>query len=229
MTTKKRMLTAALCILALFVCARRAGAELVVIGITGEVTMALDWCGFLGGAVQEGDIITGTYTYDTSTPDSLNPWEGHNALYMHTSPPFGISLKIGELEFKTDPDNVEFGIAIYDNIWPAGSGPPNDSMLIVGDNNLLTPIGAPPCYLIKLHLGSGDGTAISGDALPSTAPVLSDWSGAGVRIECTGAPCQAQQFAIHGVWTDAFVIPEPATLGFVALGALALLRKRSGI
>ena len=224
MTTKKRILTAALCILALFVRARRAGAELVLIGITGEVTMAADWCGFLGGTVHEGDIITGTYTYDTSTPD-LRPGPAA-ALHWYYSPPFGISLKIGELEFKTDPDNVEFYIGIEDNAMTAGLSF-RDRMYIHSHNNLLTPIGAPPCYRIDLYLASGDGTAISGGDLPSTAPVLSDWSGAGVRIECLGAPCQARQFAIYGVWTDAFVIPEPATLALLGLGALALLRKRS--
>ena len=68
---KKRILTACLCMLAVSVCTPPAGAELIIIGITGEVTTVADWDGFLGGAVQEGDIITGTYTYDTSTPDSV--------------------------------------------------------------------------------------------------------------------------------------------------------------
>ena len=70
MIAKKRILTACLCMFAVSVCAPPAGAELIIIGITGEVDKALDWDGFLGGAVQEGDVITGTYTYDTSTPDS---------------------------------------------------------------------------------------------------------------------------------------------------------------
>ncbi|UCG47701.1 MAG: PEP-CTERM sorting domain-containing protein [Phycisphaerales bacterium] len=48
-----------------------------------------------------------------------------------------------------------------------------------------------------------------------------------MRIESPYNPNQAQQFLIQGYWTDAFVIPEPATLALLGLGALALLRKRS--
>jgi hypothetical protein len=227
MTTKKRILTAALCILAVFVCAAPAGAELIIIGITAKVTIATDWDGFLGGAVHEGDIITGTYTYDTSTPDSTpgppHPAEGH---YLYDSLPFGISLKIGQLEFKTDPDNVDFVISINDNVWGAGSGPPEDYIYIYSVNNLLSPIETPVGYEIWLSL-YGDSSAISGDALPAGAPVLSDWGGALLSISSPYNPNQAQQFAITAPLTDAFVIPEPATLGLVALGALALLRKRS--
>ncbi len=203
MTTTKRILTACLFMFAVSGCAPPGVPKLIIIGITGEVTSVTDWDGFLGGAVQEGDIITGTYTYDTSTPDSLGePAEGQ---YLYQSPPFGISMKIGRLEFKTDPDNVAFVIAITDDFTRADSGPPMDCMYIYSHNNLLAPIGTPRGYHIQLFLKSDDGTAISGDALPSTAPVLSDWSGARVTIACTGAPCQAREFAITGYWTDAFV------------------------
>ncbi len=152
---------------------------------------------------------------------------GREGRYLYHSPPFGISLKIGQLEFKTDPENVSFVISIKDNVFPAGLGPPTDTMYIYSVNNLLSPIETPIGYQIWLSL-HGNGSAISGDALPAGAPVLSDWGGRELlEIHSPYNPNQAQQFYVKGYVTDAFVIPEPATLGLLGLGALALLRKRS--
>ncbi|UCG47702.1 MAG: PEP-CTERM sorting domain-containing protein [Phycisphaerales bacterium] len=226
MTTKKRILTAALCMFAAFVCTAPAGAEFITIGITGEVDIAYEWDGFLGGAVQKGDIMTGAYTYDTSTPDSQRgPRDGQ---YLYHSPPFGIELKVGRLEFRTDPDNVNFRILMRNDYWRAGSDAPEDYVFIRSVNNLLSPIEVPIDHEIWLML-IGDSGAISCDALPATSPVLSDWSTASVTILRPSKPNQAQQFLIQGYWTDAFVIPEPATLALLGLGALALLRKRGRI
>ena len=45
-------------------------AEMVTFEVTAAVKNVYDPAGVLGGTIQAGDTITGTYTFDTATPDS---------------------------------------------------------------------------------------------------------------------------------------------------------------
>ncbi len=110
--TKKPVQILVIVICGLFCRLPVSKAELVIIGITGEVTEVQDDFGFLEGRVNIGDLITGVYIYDLSTLDS-DPWEQEwRGVYEHYAPPAGITLSVGGFVFMTDPDNVKFIIEV---------------------------------------------------------------------------------------------------------------------
>ena len=100
-------------VVVLTLCAASASAEIIEIGLTDNVTYIDDQGGLLGGQIAIGDIITGSYTYDTSTPDS-NPLSTV-ADYVHSSPPYGVSLSVCGFTFQSDPDNPYFLIEILND------------------------------------------------------------------------------------------------------------------
>jgi len=142
---------------------------IITIKIDAQVTSVYDPNNNLGGAIQVNDSITGKYTYDSGTPDS-NP-DPNFGVYEYNSSTFGIELEAGGFVFKTDPSNVDFGIGIADGLtqyynWDLYSvSSINNSQL---SNGLLV-------NEIGWALIDTTGNALSSDALPTTAPVLSDW------------------------------------------------------
>ena len=59
------------CFCALSFCALPAQAELITIEIEAVVDGVGDPDGYLEGQISPGDIITGFYTYESTTPDSI--------------------------------------------------------------------------------------------------------------------------------------------------------------
>jgi hypothetical protein len=99
-------------------CASPAEAALITIEITAEVDSVMDDAGLLKGRINVGDIITGSYTYDSSTSDTCPElFEGQ---YWHYNPPAGISLSIGGFNFTTDEHNVEFLVLIANDTQSVG-------------------------------------------------------------------------------------------------------------
>jgi hypothetical protein len=140
----------------------------VAIKIVGEITDVYDDYNLLGGAIQIGDKISGKYIYDSATPDS-NP-DPQIGEYGYASTPYRIELESAGFVFKTDPDNVEFGILIFDNFYYYLG----DLYGVYSYNNLALSNGI-PVHSIVFMLYDSTGNAISSDVLPDTAPVLSDW------------------------------------------------------
>ncbi len=143
---------------------------IITIKIVAKVEEIHDPYNLLGGAIQVGDTITGKYTYESGQPDSdPDPTLG---IYEYTSSTFGVEFKAGGLVFKTNPGNVVFEISI-------GNDHPYwydiyDHYLIYSQNNLQLSNG----MLVKniyWSLSDSTCTALSSDALPTTAPILSDW------------------------------------------------------
>ena len=222
--TKQTFIIMAAAILGLFSCVARA--TLVPIAITGEVTYVDDDDGLLGGDINVGDIITGVYIYDSSTPDS-DPG-GNGGSYRHYSPPAGITLTVGGLVFMTDPDDVYFIVRIANDMPPGivGSGL-SDGYGLRSEHNL--PLPDPDgalVTLIRLSLFDRSFSALSSDALPTTAPVLDDWEKWDENIVITGGHPRGPRFEIKGDLTSAVLIPEPTTISLFIIGALTVLRKR---
>jgi len=198
---------------ALSFCARPAQAELITIEIEGVVDFVDDDGNYLEGKISPGDIITGFYTYESRTPDSspLDPVQGN---YWNYAPPAGIALTVGGFNFMTDPFNIEFHVAIRNDNQ---SG--DDVYWIHSDETLFLPNGTLVggiSWTLKDHTGS----ALSSDALPTTAPALDDWQ---ENILNFGGGTRASGYSILGHVTSA--IPEPATILLFGLGTM-LLRKR---
>ena len=147
----------------------------IAIKIEGEVTIVNDPFDLFGGAIQVGDKITGKYIYDSTTPDS-EP-SSTLGLYEHTSSPYGIELECGGFVFKTDPNDVEFGIIIYNDFYTYG-----DAYAPYSVNNLDLSNGLKVSF-IGWALIDSTGNALSSDALPTTIPILSDWNENFIQID----------------------------------------------
>ena len=143
----------------------------IAIAIVAEVTLVDDPYNLLGGAINVGDKIKGKYIYDSTTPDSY-PGYQFVGMYEHFTTPYGIELKCGGLVFKTDPNNVEFAITIFNDFYYYYG----DAYAPFSVNNLDLSNGNKVSF-IGWALTDSTGNALSSDALPTTAPVLSDWSG----------------------------------------------------
>ena len=198
---------AVICILAVGV--PRARATLITIEIEAVVDSVDDQGNYLEGKINVGDIITGTYTYESTTPDSQP--SSNRGDYWHYDPPAGISLTVGGFNFTTDPCNISFLVGIS-NDNPSG----DDVYWIESYNNLSLSNGTPVDYIFW-SLKDHTATALSSDALPTTPPVWNDWQENVLRLEGD------RKYFIDAHVTSA--IPEPATILLLGLGGLFLRRQ----
>jgi hypothetical protein len=197
-----------------------ADAALITIDITATVDSVTDdgpGDGWLDGLISPGSIITGSYTYESSTADS-NPSStvGH---YWHYATPAGISLSVSGLDFTTDPANVQFLVGVVND---GTSGGLHDSYWIYSYNNLSLSNG-PSVDAVIWALEDPTASALSTDALPTSPPVLDDWQSVlGLRLEGEKG----------GYFVDATVtsaVPEPATILLLAIGTLTLRKRKRTI
>jgi len=188
-----------------------AEAALVTIEIEAVVDYVEDkgpGDGYLEGKISPGDIITGTYTYDSDTPDS-NP-SATVGRYEHSTPPYGIFLSVSGLDFKTDTSNVGFSVVIVNDSTTGGL---HDAYGLRSYNNLPLSSGV-NVDIILWWLEDNSASALSSTDLTATAPVLEDWQGNRLCVEALRA------FSIDAHVTSA--IPEPATIALLGLGGLML-------
>lgn len=152
-------------------------AESITINITAQVASVDDMGNILDGAIEVGDIMTGQYTYESTTPDT-NPLPTVGD-YQHDTSPYGISLKVkgkvNGLVFKTDPDDVDFLVEICNN---HGLPTPTDNYLLRSYNNLPLPGGIIVEH-ISWQLDDPTAEALSSESLPTDPPVLEDWQSIG--------------------------------------------------
>jgi len=210
----KRAIIPLLVILGVSCCAGPAQGAIITIAIEGVVDYAYDPYGFLGVDIEVGDSITGTYTYDTDTPDS-SPIEGY-AAYWYYDAPGSISLSVKGVEFKTDPANVDYRIAISD-------GYQSRDIYSVKTRNNLPLVSGIPVEVVYWLLEDPGQTALSSDALLATAPALDDWPFNQLVIH---GPTRGESFGIMGHVTSVWVVPEPAAVLLLSLGGLLLRRQK---
>ncbi len=148
----------------------------VKIAITAKVSDVDDRANILGESVKVGDTITVQYIYnptikDTNTDETVGD-------YQHNKKPYGITLKVGDLVFKTDPNNVDFLVELVNRDM-------QDNYLLRSYNNLPLATGFPVSH-IAWQLDDQTGKALSSDSLKKTPtpPVLNKWSSIfGLTIE----------------------------------------------
>lgn len=118
------------------------------------------------GNVQVGDTITGTYTYNANAVNvAPDPRVG---TYRHTTAPYGMRVNINGTVVETDPENVSFVVALYNNVTGY------DTYLVYSQNN--HPISAQYNIItLAFSLYDPTQTAIKNINLPKTAPRLSDY------------------------------------------------------
>ena len=204
--------TVLLAAVAMVFCGLPVNGALIMIGIEAVVDDVQDPDNYLDGRINIGDLITGSYTYDTDTPDSSPlPYGGR---YEHFGYPYGISLSVGGLDFVTDPGNTNFLIEILNDY-------PDDAYSVVSYNNLPLSTGI-SVNNISWGLDDYSGTALSSIELPRTAPVLPNWEGNYLSI---GGGGDREGFTFSGHVTSAVVIPESTTILLLSLGGLVFVRK----
>jgi len=145
-----------------------ATAELVSFEISATVNNVDDMGNALEGSVVAGDIITGTYTIDTSTPDN-NPspeYGDYPHLTSVTSPSIGFNLNLNNHHLKSDHSNpnhmfqifIDNSMSDYFSVGSWGNTPLNNGTSV--DD-------------IIIHLHDPTDQALTSDALSSQAPNLS--------------------------------------------------------
>ena len=125
----------------------------------------------------------------------------------------------------SDPQNTKFGIGIT-NALPGYLF--NDSYGIRSFYNS-TVLNGVQVDGLSWALGNYGNTAISSTALPTTAPILSDWDYSTLSITGgTGgtAPCYAKTFGIGATVTSAVLVPEPMSILFFSFSLLALRKQK---
>jgi hypothetical protein len=161
----------------------------IAIRIIAKVYEVDDPYNLLGGAIKVNDTITGKYIYDSGTPDeNPNPAVG---TYRHTSSSFGIEVKAGGLTFKTNPSDVDFIIQILDNYYT------QDAYIVSSPNNLQLSNGMLVNEISWFLVNNFDLTVVTSDVLPTTAPVLADWTEIN-DVRLIGSH-PSQPFKIYGV------------------------------
>jgi hypothetical protein len=214
--------TLAAFLVAVALCTGSGQAAIVTMNLTAEITELDDRGGLFSGQINVGDIITGSYTYDSDTPDA-NP-SSTVGDYWHTGPPYGINLIAGGFVFQTDPDtaNVSLFIEIVNE------GPNYDVYVLRSYSNL-------PVYddvsvtLIDWQLNDYSGTAVSSDALPTTPPVLEDYPDTWVGLTMVGGVGDRysyRSYFIRSTVTSVELVPaveaeveiHPATLNLQSRG-----------
>jgi len=211
---KKDVLKIALVVL--LCCGGLAQAVPITISITGNITdLAGTGRGSVPNTIYAGVGFTGTYTYDSSTPDSdANPQRGK---YLHNSP-YGISIALGGYEFKTSPNHTNgFEMQIRNDL-NIGNGM-YDSYSFSSTENISTLPAGFEIWYITWSIGDSTHTALSSDALPATVPVLTDWNHN--TLEIIGVDSLGRTIDIVGT----VATPEPLT-GFLMMGGMLLLRRR---
>jgi hypothetical protein len=212
MKARARNLVLVVVVLALW--GMSASAAIIEIGLTAEITYIDPYDEWLNEQFDIGDIITGSYTYDSSTPDSL-PSTQHNALYWHYDPPFGVYLNANNWVFQTDPEDVQFLVAVANRTG-------GDNYLIRSLRNLHLSNGFAVSY-ITWQLDDFSGTALSSTDLPTTPPLLKDWEQVyGLTVQFGSSPWGGP--IIRGMVTSVWLVPEPSTLLLIILGSLVLVK-----
>jgi hypothetical protein len=189
----------------------------ITISITGNIT-SISGSG-VPSSIYIGSIFTATYTYDTSTPDS-DP-ETYNGSYKFSSP-YGMNITLGGYQFQTAASHIDgFNIGIRND----DSGPP-----LIGVNDWYTvgcsdfiPSNGIAIDSFRWHLIDPSHTAFSSDALPITAPVLSDWEFNSFYI--SGFDSSGKYLSLDGTITQAVLVPEPLTISLLIMG-LSLCKRR---
>ncbi len=212
MCISRRGPVVALTVFALLLVPTQVFAEIVTVRIDGEVTSIRDSKNILGDSIHVGDATSAIYIYDTLS-DDMDP--GPDACFESTQILSGISFEIGDLTFQTNPDNWNLVVDIGHYLRHDGRS--HNMMNISSDVD-------PPLYEVaKLELCFASPVSYDTDYLPSyglptTAPDMEYWNGTFAIL--------ADGYTIRGCITSTVLVPEPTTVVLLALGGLAMLRRR---
>jgi hypothetical protein len=163
-------------------------------------------------AVSPGDLIIGSYTFESTTPDgAASATEG--SYTAPPGPPYGLSVTVGGNLFSTN-DFLNVGVANF--------GPLGDFYTVLA----CSPDVSCADLEMEIALQDLDGTAFSSDALPLTPPALGLFE---IRNFHVFALLGGSELQIEGTIETLTcpacvptVIPEPSTVVLLASGLVLL-------
>ena len=197
-------------------------AEAVTLQITATVYNIYDSDNALGGSVNMGDKITGTYTIDVSVPDTdPNPEYGH---YIQTSSPgsspqLGFDLLLGPHSLKSDPTNTAHmyeahimnSYADHFGLWSWGNMPLTNGSTV--DD-------------VVVDLYDGTGLVLSSDQLNAQAPDVTAFEFHDIHV--SGRSVTGNHFSVDAK-IDLITASDgeclPSTLPIVKFGVNATVRE----
>ncbi len=182
-----------------------ASASQVTWSFRGEITRVDDTDGFLEGQIQAGDAYSGSFTFDTNTPDA-NPDDPRRGLYNNavTSVEGDVAGRVFVPRAGTPANIVVFNDLFGDDRYHANGGV---SFLDLS-------------MTFSLNLIDHDQTALSSDLLPRDPPEITAFSNRQFALRGTGSP------RVDIIGEIAFLAPEPTSLALLAGGILCALRRR---
>jgi hypothetical protein len=147
-----------------------AQTDVLKVQLVGTVVVVDDmFCQCLIG-VEIGGAVTGYYTYDLTANDgNQDPSIG---FYEYNSLPNEIVLRVGAHEFRSNPVDPQLTVTVHDSV--DSSDGPKDWLLLT-DTNPYDTFQPWPIYTLYVQLTDLSATAVEGDELPTTAPILPDW------------------------------------------------------
>jgi hypothetical protein len=197
-------------------------ARLLTVAVTAEVTGITGDSHLLQGQMEVGSTIEGTYTYDTSVPDSDDATFAGE--YRFSSPPCSIVLRAGGLVFQTDPCHVDLIVHSYNDLiaevddW--------DVLRLESQRNLPCASGTSVDALsiwfeVPSYYSSGSSyrpiVGLLTDGLPASVPTLEDWSIREIHISAKDA---TSSFTITARILSAVEVHGPVKTLFVDAAAV---------
>ncbi len=152
MRYSKRLIGIALLSIMSPICAQ---AAIVTIGIEATIDEVIDESNLLDGVVKAGDIITGSYKYDSEVLDTEPDFQ-NVGVYHQYAPDYSISLNVNDMNISSNINDGYYRISVVNNSADKGG----DAYSIVSINNMDLNNGL-GIEIISWQLDDPTGTAIS--------------------------------------------------------------------
>lgn len=192
-------------------------AAIVTLSFSGQITQANFYAADpFSGAITVGTPFTGTYTFDTDTPDS-SPLVAGYSRYLHSGPPYGINAQIGGFSGTSENNATSLNYRIITD--PAHVHDIQASNVTFGGVN---------AYLMQIFLRDTTLTALSDTNLSSDPPNLSDYQTKNFFLGIGSSSSADATFTGEVYSISAVPVPAAAWLfGSALLGLVGMGRRRS--
>ena len=141
--------------------------NMVTFTVKAFVKDVYDPAGALNSPVAIGDVITGNYTFDITTPDDEPMPEIGRYVHRPGSGRYGFDLSLGNLNFKTNNNSVEFVLDLYNGM----PSPDHYGAFSYGSNHPLS--SGATVEDIGLHINDDSGNMLTSTQLSNTPPAIS--------------------------------------------------------